>query len=80
VNNYDFLKEATCHEETEQAQGAKALEQVEAWDKAAVAAVEAVAVPSALVETAFVRTAVKECPTSWESLALRKSAPSAGRR
>ena len=77
-----------CHKETEQAQGAKALEQVEAWEVAAAAegaavvAVEgaAVAVPLALVETAFARAVVKQFPTSWESLALRKNAPSAGRR
>jgi hypothetical protein len=67
-----------CHEETELAQEAKALEQVEAWEGAAVGAVEAVAVPSALVETAFARAVVKQFPTSWESLALRKNAPSAG--
>jgi len=61
----------------------KALELVEAWDKEvveAVAAVEAVAVPSALVETAFVRTAVKEYPISRENPALRKNVPSAGRQ
>ncbi len=61
----------------------KALELVEAWDKVAVAvvaAVEAVAVPLALVETAFVRTAVKEYPISRENPALRKNVPSAGRQ
>ena len=61
----------------------KALELVEAWDKAAGAVVEAVAavaVPSALVETAFVRTAVKEYPISRENPALRKNVPSAGRQ
>ncbi len=61
----------------------KALELVEAWDKVAVeavAAVEAGAVPLALVETAFVRTAVKEYPISRENPALRKNVPSAGRQ
>jgi hypothetical protein len=62
----------------------KALELVEAWDKVAVAeavaAVVAVAVPLALVETAFVRTAVKEYPISRENPALRKNVPSAGRQ
>ncbi len=64
----------------------KALELVEAWDKVAVEAVEAVAaveagaVPLALVETAFVRTAVKEYPISRENPALRKNVPSAGRQ
>ena len=66
--------------ETEQAQRAKALEQVEAWDKAAGAAVEAVAVAAVPVESASAQTAVKECPIDRETLALRKNAPSAVRQ
>jgi len=69
-----------CHKETEQAQGAKALEQVEAWEGAAVAAVEVAVVVQALVETAFAQTVVKESPTSGEILALSKNAQSAVRR
>jgi len=54
-----------CHKETEQAQRARVLAQVEAWEGAAVvAAAEAVAVASALVETAFAQTVAKEFPTS----------------
>jgi len=72
-----LLRRRQCQEEIEQAQVAKALELVEAWDKVAV---EAVAVPSALVETVPARTAVKEYPISRENLALRKNVPSAGRQ
>jgi hypothetical protein len=64
-------RRSQCHKETEQGQRAKALEKVEAWDKAAGAA--------ALVETVSARTVVKECPTSRAIPALRKHAPSAGR-
>ena len=69
-----------CHEETEQAQEAKAPVRVEAWDGAAAAAGEAAALAQALVETVFAPTAVKRFPTSWESLALSKNAPSVVRR
>ena len=74
------LRRSQCHKETEQAQGAKALEQVEAWDKAVGVAVEAVAVAAVLVETVSARTVVKEYLTSREVPALRKNVPSAGRQ
>jgi hypothetical protein len=72
------MRRIQCQEETEQAQGAKALEQVEEWAK--VGAVGAVALPQALVETAFAPAVVKECPTSKEVLALTRNAPSVGRQ
>ena len=75
-----FLRRLQCQEEIEQAQGVKALELVEVWDKAAGAAVEAVGVAEVLVETVFARTAVKVCPISRENPALRKNVPSAGRQ
>jgi len=58
----------------------KALEPVEAWDKAAGAAGAAVGVAEVLVETVPARTAVKVCPISRENPALRKNVPSAGRQ
>jgi hypothetical protein len=71
---------AKCQKETEQAQGAKAPEQVKAWDKAAGAAVEAVALTADLVGIVSAQTAVKKCPIGAETLALRKNAPSVGRQ
>lgn len=53
-----------CHEETEQAQGVKALEQVEAWGE--------------VVGIAFAKAVVNEFPTRPERLALKENAPSAG--
>jgi hypothetical protein len=66
-----------CHEETEQAQGVKVLEQVEAWGEVAGAAYE-VGLPQALVAIAFAQTVVNESPTRPERLALKENAPSAG--
>jgi hypothetical protein len=66
-----------CHEETEQAQGVKALEQVGAWGEVAGAAYVA-ALPQALVGIAFVQTVVNELPTRPEGLALKENIPSAG--
>ena len=66
-----------CHEETEQAQGVKALEQVEAWGEVVDAAYVAV-LPQALVEIAFAQAVVNEFPTRPERLALKENAPSAG--
>jgi hypothetical protein len=68
-------RRSQCHKETEQGQRAKALEKVEAWDKAAGAAVAAV-----LVETVSAQTAVRGCPIGRETLALRKNAPSVVRQ
>jgi hypothetical protein len=71
---------AKCQKETEEVQGAKALEQAEAWDKAAGAAVEAVALAAALVGIVSAQTAVKKCPIGRGTLALSKNALSVGRR
>ncbi len=72
-----FLRRRQCHEETKQAQGAKALAQVEVQQGAAVAAVEGAAVAVALVGTAFARAVVKGSPTNWVNLALSNGVPSA---
>jgi hypothetical protein len=66
-----------CHEETEQAQGAKALAPEEAWGKA-VARVKAEAVAEARAATAFAPAVVNGSPIGKESPALRKNALSAG--
>ena len=71
------MRRQQCHKETEQAQGGKALEQVEAWEGAAAVA-EGAAV--ALVETAFARAVVKRFVTSRDPRALRRNAPSAVRQ
>ena len=72
--------DAKCHKETEQVQGAKVPEHAEAWDKAAGAAVEEVALDAALVGIVSAQTAVKKCPIGRGTLALSKNALSAGRR
>ena len=54
-----------CHEETEQVQEGKALEQEEACEEAAGEAEEAVW-PQVLVDNAFAQTVGKEYPTNWE--------------
>ena len=54
-----------CHEETEQVQEGKALEQEEAWEEAAGEAKEAVW-PQVQVDNAFAQTVGKEYPTNWE--------------
>jgi hypothetical protein len=66
-----------CHEETEQAQGVKALEQVEAWSEVVDAAYVAV-LPQALVGIASAQAVVNEFPTRPERLALKENAQSAG--
>ena len=72
------IRRIQCQEETEQAQGAKALEQVEEWAKVVVDAARVVVLAQALADTAFAPAVVKECPTSKEVLALSKNAPSVG--
>jgi L-alanine-DL-glutamate epimerase-like enolase superfamily enzyme len=66
-----------CHEETEQAQEVKVLEQEEGWGEVAGAAYEA-GLPQALVGIAFAQAVVGENPTRPERLALKENAPSAG--
>ena len=66
-----------CHEETEQAQEVKALEQEEARGEVAGGAYEA-GLPQALVGIAFAQAVVNESPTKPERLALSENAPSAG--
>lgn len=70
------IRRLQCHEETEKAQRVKALEQVEAWGRAA--AVEVTALAVALVETASALSAVKRFPTRQGALVMTKNAPSAG--
>jgi len=58
-----------CHEETEQAQEVKALEQVGAWGEVALDAVCVAALLQALVAIAYVQAAESELPTNSEPLA-----------
>lgn len=67
-----------CHEETEQAQEVKALEQEGAWGEVALDAVCVAALLQALGAIAYVRAAVSELPTNSEPLAFSENAPSAG--
>ena len=71
-------REVKCHEETEQAQEVKALEQEEAWGEVALDAVCVAALLQALGAIAYVQAAVSELPTNLEPLASSKNAPSAG--
>ncbi len=71
-------RETRCHEETEQAQRVKALEQVEASGKAVADADKVVGLAPDPADTAFARAVVNEFPTSSEPLALSKNVPSAG--
>ena len=68
-----------CHEETEQAQEVKAVEQVEARGEVAADAVKVVALPQGLAEIAFAPSAAKDPPTRPELLALSRNVPSAGK-
>lgn len=65
-----------CHEETEQAQEVKALEQAGARGEVALDAVCVAALLQVLGAIAYVRTAVSELPMNWERLASSKNAPS----
>jgi len=65
-----------CHEETEQAQEVKALEQVGAWGEVALDAVCVAALLQALVAIAYVQAAESELPTNSEPLASSKNAQS----
>jgi hypothetical protein len=76
--NTEIRRKVKCHEEMEQAQEGKALEQAEGWDEAAVDAAYVAALLRARVETVFAQAVVNDFPTKPEPLALSKNAPSAG--
>ncbi|OEU45240.1 MAG: hypothetical protein BBJ60_11575 [Desulfobacterales bacterium S7086C20] len=62
----------------EQGQEVKVPERVEVRDEAVADAVEAVNLPQAQEDLAFVQAVVSESLTKWECHAMSRSAPTAG--
>ena len=71
-------RETKCHEETEQAQEVKELEQVEASGEAVADADKAAVLAQDPAGTAFARAVVNEFTTSSQPLVLSKNAPKCG--